>query len=105
MVVLSIDDEKVGVTRSPSMQNMILKHQLEAEDQKKKNTWNSCCIVADRRAIQYFTQIVIIAAVMLFTIYQLRTIDTCESQSVYIGLLTMLIGVLIPQPKFQAKLK
>ena len=104
MVELSIDDEKVEmVDTTHSQRNMILKHQLEAEDQKNKNTWNSCCIVADRRAIRYFTQISIIAAVMLCTIYQLCTIDTCESQSVYIGLLTMLIGVLIPEPQFQVR--
>jgi hypothetical protein len=80
-----------------------LQHKFDVEDRKENNQWHSCCLVLDRRAVQYFTQMTIIAAVMLFTIYQLCTIDTCESQSVYIGLLTMLIGVLIPSPKFQDK--
>jgi hypothetical protein len=80
-----------------------LQHRFDLEDRKENNQWHSCCLVLDRRAVQYFTQMTIIAAVMLFTIYQLCTIETCESQSVYIGLLTMLIGVLIPSPKFQDK--
>ena len=85
---------------------LVLQNQFDVEAQKAKNEWHSCCgLVLDRRAAQYFTQIAIIASIMLFTIYQLCTIESCESQSVYIGLLTMLIGILIPSPQFHVKMK
>ena len=99
-------EEEAGFTdveariQSPIQTRMQLQNQFDVEAQRSKNEWHSCCLVLDRRAVQYFTQIVIIAGIMLFTIYQLCTIETCESQSVYIGLLTMLIGALIPQPQF-----
>jgi len=54
----------------------------------------------DRRAIQYFTQLGIISSVMAFSIFQLNRLDSCEGQQAYLGLLTLLIGVLIPNPKF-----
>lgn len=82
---------------------LTLKHKFEIENEAAKNEWHSCCLVTDRRAVQYFTQIIIISGCMLFTIYQLCALESCESQSVYIGLLTMLIGVLVPNPKFQDK--
>tara|TARA_R110000796_G_scaffold77688_3_gene173592 strand:+ start:487 stop:834 length:348 start_codon:yes stop_codon:yes gene_type:complete len=78
-------------------------HRFKIEDDKYKDTWKSCCMVLDRRAVQYFTQISIIAGTMGFSIAQLYRNDTCEGQQTYLGLLTMLIGILIPNPKFNDK--
>jgi hypothetical protein len=91
------------VTNTHSQRAMVLQNKFDVEAVRANNEWHSCCLVLDRRAIQYFTQIAIICGIMIFTIYQLCTIESCESQSVYIGLLTMLIGVLVPSPKFSNK--
>tara|TARA_R110000868_G_scaffold355510_2_gene617030 strand:- start:609 stop:950 length:342 start_codon:yes stop_codon:yes gene_type:complete len=106
--LISIDEEKKEVKptvvhRSPSVDRRILEHRLKVEDEKYKDTWESCCLVMDRRAVQYFTQIVIIGSTMAFSIAQLYRIDTCEGQQAYLGLLTLLIGILIPNPKFNDK--
>ena len=89
--------------RSPSMEKKILEHRLEVEDNVYSNTWKSCCIEMDRRAVQYFTQIAIIGGTMAFSTTQLYRNETCEAQQAYLGLLTMLIGILIPNPKFNDK--
>lgn len=84
-----------------TVRKKIINHRLEVEDNIYKNTWKSCCMEMDRRAVQYFTQIVIICSCMGFSIYQLLENDSCEAQQSYIGLLTLLIGILLPNPKFK----
>jgi hypothetical protein len=86
---------------SKEIEIMSLQHDFKVQDKANDNEWKSCCGKSiDSRAVVYFTQIGIISGIMLFNIYQLTTLESCESQSVYIGLLTMLIGVLCPNPKF-----
>ena len=73
---------------------------MKKDDEKHNDEWKSCCITMDRRAVQYFTQIFIICGIMIFNIYQLLNIIECPSQVQYMSLLTFLIGILIPNPKF-----
>jgi hypothetical protein len=106
--VLETDDEKKKVEPARSSISAELKvleqeHRFKIENDKYKDTWVSCCMVLDRRAVMYFTQIVIIGGIMLFSIAQLYRNETCEAQQAYLGLLTMLIGILIPNPKFNDK--
>lgn len=75
----------------------ILEHNLKKEDLEHNDTWTSCCMRVDRRAAQYFTQMFIIVGVMTFSIAQLVRLDDCKSQP-YMGLLTMLIGLVLPSP-------
>ena len=95
------DQGSLQAPRSPSLQRRIIDHTLETENKKNDNTWKSMCLTMDRRAVQYFTQISIIAGIMCFCILQLASDDRCESQQLYIGLLTLLIGVIAPSPKFK----
>jgi hypothetical protein len=90
----------VLTSNSPSGQKRILQHKMDIEDEKYANTWTSCCVTLDRRAVQYFTQIVIIGGAMCFSILQLYRNESCENQQAYLGLLTLLIGLLMPSPKF-----
>ena len=87
--------------RSPSMQKRVIEHAMQKEDNESKNTWKSLCLVMDRRAVQYFTQIAIIVGVMCFCIYKLVTDPSCEAQKAYTGLLTLAMGVVVPSPKFE----
>jgi hypothetical protein len=102
---LSLEDISHG-TRNKIIQHRIQiadrtrEHKIEVENAKYDNTWESACFKVDRRAIQYLTQILIILGTMSFSIAQLIRLDDCESQGAYLGLLTMLIGLLLPNPKF-----
>ena len=94
-----IEEKKITIT--PTELDMLsLQHEFKIEDEKNKNEWKSCCLVIDKRAVMYFTQIGIISGAMIFAIYQLINVEDCPSQQAYLGLLTMLIGILVPQPKF-----
>ena len=88
---------------SNSVNMKILEHRFKVQDARYKDTWKSCCIVLDRRAVQYFTQIIIMAGCMGFSIVQLSRLPDCTSQQTYIGLLTLLIGIMLPNPKFNDK--
>jgi len=74
--------------------------QTELARKRYENTWSSCCMTIDRRATTFFTQVFIIILILIFCIYQLITLTDCEPQQAYLGLLTLLIGILIPSPKF-----
>jgi hypothetical protein len=63
--------------------------------------WRSACVLMDKNAVQYFTTIGIITGIMGFSIYKLSTNDSCESQTAYMGLLTMMIGLVAPAPQFK----
>ena len=108
--LIDVEEEKkqVGPNLNRSSTSIKLKileqeHRFKIEDDKYKDTWVSCCMVLDRRAVMYFTQIAIIGGTMAFSIAQLYRNASCEGQQAYLGLLTMLIGILIPNPKFSDK--
>jgi hypothetical protein len=91
------------LVESPSIQREIMEHKLQHEDQVYQNTWQSCCLTLDKRATQYFSQLTIIVLILLFCIYQLLTLQDCEPQQAYLGLLTLLIGLVIPTPQMNSK--
>ena len=86
---------------SPEQKSKIIDKNIDIAERRYKNEWKSCCVVLDRRAVQYFTQIIIIVGTMAFSLYQLTSLTDCEGQQAYLGLLTLLIGLIIPNPKFQ----
>ena len=63
--------------------------------------WRSMCLTMDKNAVQYFTTIGIITGIMGFSIYKLSTNESCESQTAYMGLLTLLLGLIAPSPAFK----
>ena len=65
------------------------------------NTWHSFCMTMDKNAVQYFTTIGIISGIMACSIYKLTTNESCEAQTAYMGLLTLLLGILSPSPVFK----
>lgn len=98
------EDETKGlgekcVSTPSSTRRQVLHHKLSLEDKNFDVTWKSCCLgTTDKRLVTFSTQISIIVGMMLFSIYQLVVNDTCEHQQAYIGLLTLLLGLIIPSP-------
>ena len=78
---------------------ILLTHRLSMENRVYADRWESCCgLIVDRRLVVYLGQLVSIAAIMAFCIYQLITIDSCPDKQGYMSLLTLLIGLLCPSP-------
>ena len=93
---LEIDIEKM----SEENKRKILNHKLKLQESKYDDTWKSFCLTMDRRAITYFTTIIAVFGVMIFSMIQLIKAEECNETETYIGLLTFLIGVILPHPKF-----
>ena len=66
---------------------------------REPRVWRSCCLHVDKSMCMYATQISLIVMVMTFCIAQLLLKPDCVSQTMYLSLLTLLIGLVIPSPK------
>jgi len=86
--------------RSPAIQTRILEHKIDLENKADENQWKSCCVVMDKRAITFFSQIFTTVSIMTFCMVQLVRLDDCNSEQTYLGLLTFLIGCMLPNPQF-----
>jgi hypothetical protein len=78
-----------------------IKHKFEIEDKQIDTTWKSCCLILDKNFTQYITQMMIISLIIIFCITQLIRLDDCNNQRAYVGLLTFILGILLPQPKIK----
>jgi hypothetical protein len=79
----------------------LTQHRIDIENNEMLNNWQSCCFSLDRRAVQYFTQTLIMIGVMSFCIAQLINLKSPTDQQTYLALLNFLLGVLLPTPKFK----
>jgi hypothetical protein len=95
--------EEAKLVHSPSIEKKMFEHKIKVEDKEYENTWKSGCLTMDKRAVMYFSQLSVIVGIMGFSIYQLVNIPDCQGQQSYMGLLTLLIGLLLPNPKFSGK--
>jgi cadmium resistance protein CadD (predicted permease) len=68
------------------------------EESELTNNWESCCFTLDRRAVQFFSSVGIIAVSMGFSMWQLTHLPVEEAQP-YLGILSLCLGVAIDRPK------
>jgi len=64
-----------------------------------ENNWRSCCLTVDKRAVVFFSQLSISVIAMLFCCFQLIKLEDCEAQSLYSGILTLVLGIWFPAPR------
>lgn len=69
------------------------------EEKRIDNTWSSCCFRLDKRAVVYFSQLGISLVTISFCIYQLVHLENCEAQSLYSGILMLVVGTWLPSPQ------
>lgn len=74
---------------------------IERKDFENDNLYQSCLCSrpSDKRLLKFLCQLFICIITMAFCIYKL--VDPkieCESQSVYIGIFTSVIGLWLPTP-------
>jgi hypothetical protein len=72
---------------------------VDRDDKENDNIWRSCCLVVDKRMIVFISQLVIAFAVISFSFVQLARSEDCESNQLYVGLVTMIIGIFLPSPR------
>tara|TARA_R110000772_G_scaffold157881_4_gene269155 strand:- start:153 stop:506 length:354 start_codon:yes stop_codon:yes gene_type:complete len=98
-------DETEKLTHSIEINNEHRHNINRLEELERKmdleNTWKSFCLRTDKRAVIFFSQLSISIAVMSFCCVQLVRLENCEAQSLYSGLLSLVIGIHLPQPKIK----
>ena len=97
------DEEKNDMPKSPSLIRLDMEHKIQMEEKEQENTWRSGCMIVNKNAVMYFTTIFIICGIMIFCIFKLTTDSSCEVQTAYMGLLTLLLGLVAPSPVFKKK--
>ena len=65
--------------------------------------WRSCCVELNRDFTIFFTKYIILIGLMIFFSVELHISITCEDKQLFISLLTLIIGVAIPNPKLSTK--
>lgn len=67
--------------------------------------YQCCCTngMTDKRVLIYCTQVAFGLIVMLFCITQLYIDDRCDRTSIYLPLLTSIIGYFLPSPTMNKK--
>ena len=98
-------EEEKNIPKSPSLEKLEMQHKIEMENIQQQNTWKSACLVMDKNAVMYFTQVGIIFFVICFAVFKLITDNSEGSQTIYMSLLTLCVGIVSPQPTFKKKIK
>ena len=96
-------DEEKNDMKSPSLVRLDMEHKIQMEEKEQENTWRSGCMIVNKNAVMYFTTIFIICGIMIFCIFKLTTDSSCVGQQAYMGLLTLLLGLISPSPVFKKK--
>ena len=97
--------EEADIPKSPSLQRLDIQHKIQIEEKEQENTWRSCCYDCNKNAVMYFTQVGIIFFVICFAVFKLITDNSEGSQTIYMSLLTLCVGIVSPQPTFKKKIK
>lgn len=68
------------------------------ENTDENDLWRSCCLEMDSSAVLFFSQLFISLIVVIFCIYMLVMSKTCEADSLYSGILSLILGSYLPTP-------
>jgi hypothetical protein len=72
---------------------------LEVDTELLSNEWKSCCFKADKDFLKFFVQVAISFVILALSIYKLCIITgNSEDKSLYVSLLTLILGIYTPQP-------
>lgn len=74
---------------------------IEEKKEPTHRVWQSCCFECDKDASVFFSIYFIIVSVVGFCFYQLTNMPDCSDQQTYVGVLSLILGVLLPQPKIK----
>jgi len=76
----------------------------EQEGDIQEKTWKSCCFQVDKEFVRYLTAISISYIVLGLAIYKLiNTQENSADKSVYISLITLVLGIYTNPVKFKRR--
>jgi hypothetical protein len=92
-------DSPVVELRRLNIEDKKIEHQIEMENEELNNQLKTCCdTTSDRRLLMFIASFSVSLIVISFSITQLAINDSCEAQSTYLGLLTLVLGIWLKSP-------
>lgn len=72
---------------------------VTSSPRNSRTEWKSCCLTVNPSALKYFTQVTILASLIVYSATMLIVDGRCESQRNYGSLLMVCLGTFLPAPK------
>ena len=76
-------------------------HKMEVEDAKLENTYQSCCMTSDKRALEFFLKSGVIFSVLVFSMLQVITINNSSERNAFLNIVILILGTFLPSPKIK----
>jgi hypothetical protein len=70
----------------------------EPKDEDDTIVWRSGCFDLNKGFVKFASSFIIALILLSFSIYSLVTIEKGEDKSLYVSLITLLLGVYLPNP-------
>lgn len=64
----------------------------DAKKQPDERVWRSGCLHVNKNMVKYISGYAMCLLVIIFCSYQLTRLHTCESQQLYSGIISLIIG-------------
>ena len=86
--------------KSPSLAKRVLEHKIDLENKEENHIWKSCCFKStDSRLLTFVASFTISLSLLFFSCFQLARDDIdCNSENLYVGLITLILGVWVKSP-------
>jgi hypothetical protein len=98
-LVKDMQAEEEALKRTVSVERKLFDHKIDIQDKEYTNTWNSCCgLKSDSRLVRFISILIITMIVLLFSCFQLTRNLDCSNQNLYVGLITLTIGIWLKSP-------
>ena len=76
-------------------------HKMEIEDNKLDNTYQSCCLTSDKRALDFFLKSGVIFSVLIFSMIQVMTVTNASERNAFLNVVMLTLGNFLPSPKIK----
>ena len=61
--------------------------------------WNMCCSYVHKSELTFFTQIIFLFTILIFSIIQIA--NNTDNKEMYFSLITGIMGIITPSPQFK----
>ena len=99
-----LNDLVMDVKESQEYKNKLAKeliHRKEIEDEKYINTYQSCCLTSDKRALEFFLKSGVIFSVLVFSMIQVMTVGNPSERNAFLNVVILNHVTILPSPKIK----
>ena len=90
---------------TPELKHRRIELEMKREEHELDEEWECCMFKkkTDSRLIKYLFQMCLIIAIMIMCVIKLMTTTNCTEQNTFVGILTMMVGIILPSPSMGKK--